>query len=178
MDARDAVSLSREAGSLQTLALGRPVQEVRLESQDSGLWVSGPHVCPRYWGDAPENQIHKRIDPQGHLWHSMGDRIRTDSHGTLWYAGRAGQPLEDFEVEQAIYRVLGHTRAFIHRDQVGGRWLLGEGVVGVERQLRRTVPGLRGIEDLRIRRDARHRARIDRMLSIKEGASWLIGIAG
>jgi acyl-CoA synthetase (AMP-forming)/AMP-acid ligase II len=173
MDAAEAVDLSRRNGSLQTVALGKPVAEVRLEFDHEGLWVSGPHVCPRYWGNAPENRTHKRTDAAGTLWHSMGDRIRISEDGTLWYSGRSQHHAEDFEAEQIAFRILGHTRAFIHRDALDQRWLLGEGVVGEERALRRGVPGLHGIEDLRIRRDARHRARIDRALTIQEGAPWL-----
>ncbi len=175
MDAREAVRLSRERGLMQTLALGRSVPEISHETDEGGLWVTGSHVCPRYWGDSPENLTAKRTDPTGRTWHCMGDRIKTDSAGVLWYSGRSSQPEQLFELEQRLYQTLGHTRAFVHADREGRLWLLGEGVVQHEKGIRRESPEIHAIEDLRIIRDARHRARIDRKNSILKGARWLAG---
>lgn len=159
MDARESVRLSREAGYLQVLALGRPVPEIRHRIDEKGLWVSGPHVAS--------------TGAAGGDWHPMGDRVKQDSQGRLWYAGRTSQAAADFELEQRIHATLGHTRSFLHRSD--RLWLLGEGVVGAEARIRSRHPEIFGIEDLRIYRDARHRARIDRALSIKRGATWLVG---
>jgi hypothetical protein len=178
IDAREAVRLSRQAGSTQTLVVGKPIPEIRTQADSSGLWVSGPHVCPRYWGDTPENETHKRIDLQGDSWHCMGDRMRTDSDGRLWYRGRAFQSESDFEAEQKSYSVFGHSRAFIHRDLQNRAWLLGEGAIGNENRLRAELPFLYAIEDVKIFRDARHRARIDRKKTILKGAPWLNSRAG
>jgi acyl-coenzyme A synthetase/AMP-(fatty) acid ligase len=178
MDAREAVRLSRQAGSTQTLVVGRPIPEIRTLTDSSGLWVSGPHVCPRYWGDTPENKTHKRIDPQGGSWHCMGDRVRADPEGRLWYRGRAFQAESDFEAEQRSYSILGHTRAFVHRDLLNRAWFLGEGAVGNEKKLRAALPFLYGIEDVKVFRDARHHARIDRKKTIIKGAPWLNSRAG
>jgi olefin beta-lactone synthetase len=175
MDARKAVVMSREQGLQQTLALGLRVPEVHCSIEPEALWVTGPHVCRKYWGNSPENSLHKRADSSGRVWHCMGDRISQSPDGVLWYRGRSGQRASDFEDEQKSYSLLGHTQAFIHRDRNGEAWLLGEGVVGNERELRGAIPGLRGIEELKILRDSRHRARIDRTLSIRKGARWLAG---
>lgn len=175
MDAREAVPLSRRRGLLQTLALGRCVPEIRHETREGALWVTGAHVCPRYWGDSPENLTAKRTDPEGRVWHCMGDRIEKDPDGILWYSGRSSQPAQTFELEQRVYQALGHTRAFVHHDREGKAWLLGEGVVAQEREIRKRFPSLHAIEELRVIRDARHRARIDRQTSILKGARWLAG---
>lgn len=160
---------------MQTLALGRPVPEVTHESSNGELWVTGPHVCPKYWGDSPENLTAKRTDPAGRTWHCMGDRVSPDSSGVLWYSGRSSQPEALFELEQRLYAILGHTGAFLHRDREGRIWLLGEGVVQHEREIRGGIPQIHAIEDIRIIRDPRHRARLDRRNSILKGARWLAG---
>ncbi len=175
MDAKRAVADSRAAGFLQTLCLGNPVPEIRLSIEESSVWVSGAHVCPRYLGGDSENRLNKRTDSSGVSWHNMGDRVRSDSEGRLWYAGRSGQSVDEFRLEQEIYSVLGHTSAFLHRDSSGSTWLIGEGVVGQERAIRVSYPEIRYIEDAPILRDRRHRARIDRAASLKKGAPWLVG---
>ncbi|NCA18047.1 MAG: hypothetical protein EBS90_13570 [Betaproteobacteria bacterium] len=175
MDAREAVTLSRARGLMQTLALGRTVPEITHESTTGELWVTGSHVCPKYWGSSPENLTAKRTDSLGRTWHCMGDRVRQDSSGVLWYSGRSSQPEPMFDLEQRLYTVLGHTRAFVQKDREGRVWLLGEGVVQHEKDIRKTHPEVHAIEDIRIIRDARHRARIDRKNSILKGARWLAG---
>ncbi len=175
MDARRAVADSRAAGFLQTLCLGNPVPEIRLDIEGSRLWVSGAHVCPRYLGGEAENRLHKRTDSAGISWHNMGDRVKCDSEGRLWYAGRSGQSVEEFRLEQEVYAVLGHTSAFLHRDSTGMLWLVGEHVVAAEARIRKSYPEIRYIEDAAILRDHRHRARIDRSASLKKGAPWLVG---
>lgn len=178
IDAREAVRQSRASGWSQTLAVGTPIPEIMTQSDSSGLWVSGPHVCPRYWGDTQENRTQKRVDADGRTWHCMGDRMRLDTKGALWFSGRAFQSENDFLAEQKSYSFLGHCNAFIHRDALNRAWLLGEGAVGHEKTLRRELPFLYGVEDLIILRDARHRARIDRKQTLQKGAPWLNSNAG
>lgn len=175
LDAKKAVAESRAAGFLQTLCLGRPVPEIRLEQEKSRLWVSGAHVCPRYLGGDAENRLNKRTDSVGTTWHNMGDRVMSDSQGRLWYAGRSGQPIEEFRLEQEAYSVLGHSSAFIQRDSRGMLWLIGEHVVASESRIRQVYPEIRYIENAAIVRDRRHRARIDRLATLRKGAPWLVG---
>jgi acyl-CoA synthetase (AMP-forming)/AMP-acid ligase II len=175
MNAKQAVKESRAAGFLQTLCLGKPVPEIRLEIDESRLWVSGAHVCPRYLGGEAENRLLKRTDSVGTTWHNMGDRVKSDEQKRLWYAGRSGQSFEEFRLEQEVYSVLGHTSAFLQRDPHGKLWLIGEQVVAREAAIRKTYPEIHYIEDAAIIRDNRHRARIDRRASLKKGAPWLVG---
>lgn len=170
-DAKEAVRRSRGRGLFQTLYLGKNVPEIAYRSDEAGLWVSGPHVCPEYLGNAEENRRFKRTDADGTLWHAMGDRIVEDGEG-WWYAGRVGQPATDFELEQRIYRRLGSSKCFVHSaGQAPAKVLVGEKLSPRRQELLRDFPELQGVVESKIRRDRRHRARIDRNKSLpKNGA--------
>jgi acyl-CoA synthetase (AMP-forming)/AMP-acid ligase II len=173
-DARDAVARSRARGHFQTLFLGAPIPEVRADLTPDAAWVAGPNVCGEYLGAPEETRLHKRRDAAGTLWHDMGDRVVADGEG-WWYGGRSSQRREDFEREQSIYAHLESSASFVHRDGQGRPWLAGEGVRAREGELRARHPELAGVVEARIRRDRRHRARIDRGATVKKVAPWLAG---
>ncbi len=171
-DAREAVRLSRARGFFQTLHLGRPVPEIEARVEADGAWVTGPHVCPRYLGNDEENRLNKRVDDRGRVWHSMGDRVIEDDEG-WWYAGRSAQDPALFSLEQKLYAALGSSQAFLQVED-------GAPVACVARAETRAARAgdlLKGMKiyDVRIRRDRRHRARIDRCASWKTRKLWRIG---
>jgi len=186
VDAKEAVRLSREKGYFQTLYLGKPVNEIEAEVQPDDLWVTGPHVCPEYLGGEEENRLYKKRDAHGRVWHSMGDRVRVDEDGAWWYAGRSGQRPESFELEQQIYSLLGTSKAFIV-DEEAGRSLcveppskLGGPRLAEAYERLRKLSGsgperLRALYEVKISRDRRHRARIDRKESLKTRKLWRVG---
>lgn len=173
-DARVAVSMSRERGYFQTLYVGRPVPQIRSQLEADTLWVAGPHVCPRYIGNDEENRKNKRTDAEGTLWHRMGDRIRS-GRGGWWYSGRSQQSLEQFELEQSLYAFLGSSAAFVHTDDKKQNYLLGEHVTERAAEITRKFREIRKVVDVKIVRDRRHRARIDRPRTLEKGAPWLAG---
>ena len=179
-DARLAVEESRKRGFFQTLYLGKNVAQIRPKLESDSLWVAGPHVCPEYLGNDQENQIYKRKDNDGVLWHSMGDRIQAEPSG-WWYMGRSGQRIEEFQLEQKIYSHLQSSKSFIYsksgtKGEVGKveRWLIGEGVKARKNEIIAAFPAIDGVCEARIYRDRRHRARIDRRKTLEKGASWLM----
>ncbi len=163
--AKRAVKLSRDQGYFQTLLLGSPIPAIRSELGKDTLWVSGPHVCPRYLANDEENQKHKRTDAKGQIWHRMGDRIQQEG-SEFWYAGREAQTLEDFQAEQKMYAALGSSAAFLARDASGR--LVAHCLHGNERAplIRSVLPEVKEVFDTMIVRDRRHRARVDRVKSL------------
>ena len=157
-DAREAVSRSRQEGYIQTLYVGTPINEIRHDTRQDALWVTGPHVCPRYLGNEAANQQHKRLDAHGDTWHCMGDRIQEKGSG-FWYSGRSHQPLDDFLLEQRLYARLGTSDCFIHRTPNGKRCLIGN-VSDI------SLPEVDEVITTPVYRDRRHRARIDRTRTI------------
>jgi olefin beta-lactone synthetase len=168
-DARDCVRKTRERGLFQTLNVGQPIPSIRTRFSAEGLWVSGANVAPAYLGDAADNRGVKQVDEEGRLWHCMGDRIVADNDG-WWLNGRASQPAADFDLEQRIYSRLETSKCFIHRDTAGIAWLCGEGIRARVRErevaLDSEFPEIAGIREVKIVRDRRHRARIDRVRSL------------
>lgn len=170
-DAHKAVELSREKGYFQTLYVGHPVPEISAEITKDETWVTGVHVCPKYWGDSVENLKHKKQDSEGRIWHNMGDRIRTDSHG-WWYSGRSGQDLELFEREQMLYSTIQSSKAFVEKEKNEYRYFIDS----PEKYKQQLVNlGLNSVESIQIVRDVRHRARIDRSKSKKKRVTCQLG---
>lgn len=168
VDAREAVERSRARGFFQTLFLGGPVPVIRARPEPDGLWVSGPNVATRLDGPAPDPGV--RIDDDGCRWHNMGDRICAGDHG-WWYAGRVSVPPEDFALEQRLYSELRTSACFVARDPEGRMALCGE---DVERRTAEAdtcfsarFPEIERVLDVRIVRDRRHRARIDRRTTLR-----------
>ncbi|HUF11893.1 MAG TPA: class I adenylate-forming enzyme family protein [Longimicrobiales bacterium] len=169
-DAVHAVGRSRARGLFQALHLGRPIPELETRNSAEGMWVSGPNVVSGHIGDVGTGRDANRIDEDGRVWHCMGDRIVVDDEG-WWYAGRASQPAEDFDLEQRIYARIGSSACFVARDADGRLHLYGESVraragrQGIE--LLRVFPELYDVHDVTIVRDRRHRARIDRKRTLE-----------
>lgn len=163
-DARLAVQKSRDAGHFQVLYLGQAIPDITLDAQADNLWVSGIHVSPEYLTASDTDRLQKRRDADGRLWHAMGDRIRLEADG-LWYQGRSFQPAEDFASEQKIYSVLQSSSSFILRSQSGKALLFGEGIKRHRHTIMQLCPHLEALVETKIRRDRRHRARIDRPAS-------------
>jgi hypothetical protein len=176
-DAREAVRESRARGYFQTLCLGQPIADIEAKFEADNLWVTGPHVCPLYLGGEEENRAHKRRDEQGRVWHSMGDRVRVKD-GSWWYSGRSQQPIEHFEIEQKAYALLGSSKAFVLPEAEGLSLCIEPSVNMGHDEI---IAKLRGIEAVRrfyevdIKRDPRHRARIDRAASAKTRRVWRVG---
>jgi acyl-coenzyme A synthetase/AMP-(fatty) acid ligase len=159
-DARVAVKKSRERGYFQTLWLGKPISEITADFTPDTVWVTGPHVSPKYLANEEENRRHKRQDEQGRIWHRMGDRVR-EENGEWWYRGRENQPVEEFDLEQKIYSAVGASTSFV----VPGKKVFTQKASVRAPLIREQFPEVSGVLSTRIVRDRRHRARIDRVSS-------------
>ncbi|MFZ4714635.1 MAG: AMP-binding protein [Bacteriovoracaceae bacterium] len=164
-EAKLLVKQSRERGYFQTLSLGRPIAAIKTKIENNILWVAGPNVAPEYIGNHQDNIGVKKRDEEGILWHCMGDRIAEDDQG-LWYMGKQNQTQDDFLVEQKIYHVIGHSAAFLHRTPSGQLILMGENIRTYEEKLKSEFPQIDQFINRAIKRDRRHRARIDRKASL------------
>lgn len=167
VDLAQSLKESEKREFFQALYLGYPVPGISHRLEGESLWVSGSHVCPEYIGDAEENLKNKRRDPDGRVWHNMGDRIEI-TPGGWWYLGRVNQPRADFLLEQTLYRFLGHSRAFLHSLPDGGSILVGENLTERSAEIRARFPTVKKIVEALIIRDRRHRARIDRPATLKK----------
>lgn len=96
------------AGEGRGVCVGRPVPSIDLAiipisdepiaawSDDLPLppWevgeivVSGPQVTASYFNRPEANKLAKIADPQGGVWHRMGDVGYRDSTGRIWFCGR------------------------------------------------------------------------------------------
>ena len=160
-DARTAVLKSRERGFHQALFVGNPVPEVQVENSSEGLWVTGSHVCQYYIGNELENQKTKKRDSSGNVWHFMGDRVEQESQG-FWYQGRSFQSPSEFLLEQKLYSFLGSSASFLFKDSQGRLTLSGENLENRRAEIIKNFPEIQKIQQKKIVRDRRHRARIDR----------------
>ncbi len=171
-EGRNAVHRSRARGHFQALYVGDPVDVIRGDPTPDGLWVSGRNVAKHVHGMSGDERSHRRVDEDGREWHCMGDRIVSDHEG-WWYGGRAAQPAEEFELEQRIYSDLGTSACFVHRQRSGRLLLYGENLAsrpdGSEAAILRRHRELDGVRQVRIVRDRRHRARIDRKATLAQG---------
>ncbi len=173
IDAHDAVRQSERQGFVQSLCVGRPVAAIEHEFREGTLWITGPHVCPAYFGDVPENRTLKRKDERGRSWHCMGDRIE-ELDGQWYYLGRASQPREEFILEQKIYARTNCTAAFVTRHSATNHlYLVGEVSASAWAAAQPHFPEISDFIPATIVRDRRHRARIDRQATLKARASWL-----
>ena len=173
-DARTAVEQSRKRNYLQTLFLGGPVPELSFSLEKESVWVTGPHVCPMYLANEEANRLYKRRDEKDRVWHFMGDRILADEAG-WWFAGRSEQRLEDFQLEQKIYSLVDSSESFVFRDSRERLFLLGKNLKPHQDRILKEHNEIQGVIDARVYRDKRHRAKIDRGLSVRKGASWIAG---
>ncbi len=173
-DARSAVKQSRSRDCFQTLFLGGPVPEISFSIEPDSLWVSGPHVCPGYIANDDANRRYKRKDEEGRIWHCMGDRVIADDAG-WWFAGRSEQRLQDFQLEQRIYSLVGSSDSFVFRNGKDELFLLGSNLTPFQDRIKNECKEISRVVEARVYRDRRHRAKIDRRLSVKKGAPWIAG---
>ena len=180
-DARIAAKKSAEKGHFQTLFLGKAIPQLRTRFSPEGLWVSGPNVSSYYLGQAQselDNLKLKRMDGTGALWHCMGDRITPDENQDLWYSGRAAQDSADFVLEQKVYSFLESSQCMVYRVAVGkglgtgaGDFILcGQGLKHRSEAIRREFPQIAAVHEVKIYRDHRHHARIDRVKTLSKGS--------
>lgn len=167
-DLKVAVEKSKENGYFQTLYLGSPIAEIELMHKDDSLWVSGKHVSPMYENDDKANKENKYLDDTNTLWHNMGDRI-AQSENELFYQGRAFQTQEEFKLEQNVYSFLQSSASFI-KTLNGKTVLFGEKLNKKKKQLKENFPEIDYIIHRNIKRDVRHKARIDRVASFNKGS--------
>ena len=74
------------------------------------LVVSGEHVCRDYYRNPQAVRENKISEPDGTVWHRMGDTGSFDTQGCFWIAGRVhstiwrnGEPIHPQLVEQAAH---------------------------------------------------------------------------
>jgi acyl-coenzyme A synthetase/AMP-(fatty) acid ligase len=168
VDAKLAVKKSKERNLFHTLYLGKPIDEILFENKENGMWVTGPHVCSFYLNNQKENELNKRQDEQGRVWHFMGDRVLIDNQKDWWYNGRSQMNPHNFLNEQALYEFLGHDLAFFHSDQKDKIQLVGEGIQKKKMDLVKKFPFIENIYEGKIFKDKRHRSRIDRAETLKK----------
>lgn len=53
--------------------------------------VHGPTSTDSYWQRTEQTRLAKITDPEGRIWHRMGDAGFFDTDGYLWYCGRKSQ---------------------------------------------------------------------------------------
>lgn len=165
VEAKKALKQSLSKGYFQVLCLGKPIDEIQFKFKEDILWVTGPNVAREYIGDPRDNLGVKERDDHGVLWHNMGDRAEL-SDGLLWIKGRANQPRSDFELEQSIYTFLNSSQCFIHRSSNDQVILFGDKVEDKKVEISSKFPQINNIINSPIKRDRRHRSRIDRQSSL------------
>jgi acyl-CoA synthetase (AMP-forming)/AMP-acid ligase II/4-hydroxybenzoate polyprenyltransferase len=165
IEAKEALKKSTDKGFYQVLCLGKPIPQIRYQIIDGILWVSGPNVSNEYIGDQSLNMGVKFRDQNGILWHNMGDRV-FEEDGYLWILGRANQERENFELEQRIYSLIGNSNLFIHENEQQKKILIGEIKDQEKEVILKQFPQINLIIKDKIRRDKRHRSRIDRKASL------------
>jgi acyl-CoA synthetase (AMP-forming)/AMP-acid ligase II len=165
IEAKEALKKSTEKGFYQVLCLGKPIPQIRYQIIDDILWVSGPNVSNEYIGDQSLNMGVKFRDQNGILWHNMGDRV-FEEDGYLWIQGRANQERENFELEQRIYSLIGNSNLFIHENEKKEKILIGEIKDQEKGIILKEFPHLKSFINQKIKRDRRHRSRIDRKASL------------
>ena len=171
VDARLALAKAKAQGDMQVRFLGAPLPQLSCKVSHEGLWVSGPNVCKETLlsdhspVDAQAVPAAPTIDT-GYPWLFTGDRI--DCAEDRWYyAGRSSQHAQDFQLEQQVYRSLGHTNAFVWVSAGGQRLLLGEGLRHRRSEILAVYPELTDVLEVKIKRDRRHHSRIDRVATVR-----------
>ena len=72
---------------------GKPIERIRARLIPMGgeigeLVVTGDHVCRDYYRNPGAVKENKIVDPDGTVWHRMGDTGYFDSGGRFWIVGR------------------------------------------------------------------------------------------
>lgn len=166
VDAKEALYRARERGDYQLTYLGPVIPELKCFIENDVLWVAGPNVCGCYIGDAADDARLKRRDLDGTVWHCMGDRVRRDEQGHLWYEGRSQQPRAEFLLEQKLFAALGNSDGFICENSPGPIAFV-TGKYPIQSRIVSQFLGSNAIISIRaIARDRRHRSRIERERSL------------
>lgn len=74
----------------------RPIEKLadsaRVDRGEIGeICVCGPTVTEAYWQRDAQTRLAKMADPDGAVWHRMGDLGWIDDDGRLWYCGRKSE---------------------------------------------------------------------------------------
>jgi len=77
-------------GPVRTLADARELPPAAIGE----VLVRGPHVSPEYADDRVSTEKNKIADPDGGVWHRLGDAGYLDDVGRLWCCGRVSHRLE------------------------------------------------------------------------------------
>lgn len=77
----------------QGFCAGKPIERIRAKLIPMGdkigeLAVTGDHVCRDYYRNPKAVKENKIIDPDGTVWHRMGDTGYFDDQGRFWIVGR------------------------------------------------------------------------------------------
>lgn len=168
VDAKISVKKSREKDYFHSLFLGHPIDEITFSNDDSGMWVTGPHVCEFYLNNQKENELNKKRDEMGRIWHFMGDRIDIDNEKNWWYMGRSQNPNFFQTNEERIYQIIKNDSAFLFLNEKNELSLAGENIKSYLEAIKKIQPNIVNFYQSRIIKDKRHRARIDRKASIEK----------
>lgn len=77
----------------EAMARIEDTQEVD-ENQVGEITVKADLVTRQYFNDAKADRLAKIPDPDGKVWHRMGDLGWKDSKGRIWFCGRKGHRVE------------------------------------------------------------------------------------
>ncbi len=160
--AQESIAYSKEKNYYHSLFLGKPISDIIFNNEDSGMWVSGPHVSPLYLNNQKDNDLNKRIDQQNRIWHFMGDQITINENQDWIYSGRSYFEKSDFFLEQEVYKKIDHDKAFVFRNIKNELELVCDDQNISSHDLNITFPQITKIYQSKIFKDIRHRSRIDR----------------
>ena len=170
-DMADALHFAKSRDEIQVRYVGTPFEFIESSIEEDGLWVAGPNVNGSYIKASAADARHKRTDALGKKWHWTADRIEVKPEG--WYfGGRTLQSADEFALEQRIYRVLGHSRAFVSRSVNGVLIALGEGVREKLAEIKAACPEIADGASIPLVYERRHRSRINRNQSQRPRAVW------
>ncbi len=93
------------------------------------LVVTGPTVTPAYAEEASATSLAKVIDDRGRLWHRMGDLVRLEADGTIWFQGRKSHRLETAD---GVLPCVPTENAFNTHPRVHRTALVGVGASGAQ----------------------------------------------
>ncbi len=113
--------------------------------------VAGPHVNVEAGGDLEAFSLSKIVDPQGHLWHRMGDTGYLDAAGLLYLTGRLGALIETDRGRLFPYPIEAIARSM---EGVKDACLIN--LDSVATVVIETLPGVRIAHTLQTVRDALH----------------------
>lgn len=130
---RPAPRVEARVIALQDGPLERLEQARELPDGERGeLIVTGPTVTPLYISDAQATRAAKLVDERGRLWHRMGDLVRRDPSGELWFLGRCAHRLE---TPDGLFGCVEYENLFLGDPRVARVAVVGSGPAGAQRPL-------------------------------------------